>query len=248
MRKSTVIAKGAHEAVGHPAPRSRPWVRPLVLALLVGTLLVLARSLGLTERLEELRGFLAQLGPLGPAVYALLYTAAVVAAVPGSLLTIAAGAMFGSVVGVAVVSVGSTLGAAAAFALARWLARDAVMRWLGHRPAFAKLQRLTQEHGALVVAFTRLVPLFPFNLLNYGFGLTQVPFRTYVFWSWLCMLPGTVLYVVGTDAVTQALTSGQVPWPLLAVLLTVAALLTLFTRRAKRALAKSEPAQRKEAP
>jgi len=77
---------------------------------------------------------------------------------------------------------------------------------------------MTEERGAMIVALTRLIPLFPFNLLNYGFGLTRVRFGTYVFWSWLCMLPGIVVFVAGTDAVVQFVMGGQVPVILLAVL------------------------------
>ncbi len=126
--------------------------------------------------------------------------------------------MFGSVLGlVASVSVASTLGAALAFAVARWFARDSVARWLAKNERFLRLDRMTGTARCVVVAITRLVPIFPFTLLNYGFGLTGVRFRTYVLWSWLCMLPGTVLYVVGADAVTRGLAEGRVPWPLVAI-------------------------------
>ena len=86
----------------------------------------------------------------------------------------------------------------------------------------------------MIVALTRLIPLFPFNLLNYGFGLTRVRFWTYVFWSWLCMLPGIVVYVAGTDAVIQFVMGGQVPWIVLAVLgggIVVLAVLVRFAQR-----------------
>ena len=77
------------------------------------------------------------------------------------------------------------------------VARDAVANWLSRSEKFQRLDKLTAEHGAIMVALTRLVPIFPFNLLNYGFGLTRVPFWTYVFWSWLCMLPATVVATCG---------------------------------------------------
>jgi uncharacterized membrane protein YdjX (TVP38/TMEM64 family) len=199
-------------------------------------MLIAAKTLGLGELLDDLRAWILGLGPWGPLVFIAIYAIAVVAAVPGSVLTIAAGAMFGSALGVAVVSVASTLGAAMAFAVARWFARDSVARWLADNEKFTRLDRLTTRHGAVVVAITRLVPLFPFTLLNYGFGLTGVRFRTYVMWSWLCMLPGTVLYVVGADAATRGLAEGRVPWPLMAILAVTAAVLTLIVRRARRAL------------
>jgi uncharacterized membrane protein YdjX (TVP38/TMEM64 family) len=215
---------------------ARPWLRPLLLASAVIALLVAAKVFGLGDRLEEARAWILDLGPWGPLVFIAVYAIAVVAAVPGSVLTIAAGAMFGSVLGVAVVSVASTLGATLAFALARWFARDSVARWLAGNDKFAKLDRMTGRHGAIMVAITRLVPIFPFTLLNYGFGLTGVPFRTYVLWSWLCMLPGTILYVVGADAVTRGLAEGRVPWPLVEVVAATAVVLTLIVRRARRAL------------
>ena len=217
----------------------RPWVRPLLLVIALAALLGLAKVLGLGARLGEVRSWILGLGPWGPLVFVVLYAAAVVAAVPGSVLTIAAGAMFGSVIGVAVVSVASTLGAAGAFAVARWFARDSVARWLSANERFANLDRMTTQHGAIVVAITRLVPIFPFTLLNYGFGLTNVPFRTYVLWSWLCMLPGTVLYVVGADAVAKGLAEGRVPWLLVGIVAAVSLILFFVVRRARRALART---------
>lgn len=223
---------------GRPAPpgAARRWLRPLLFALVVIALLAAAKVLGLGNRLDEVRTWILSLGPWGPLVFIAVYAVLVVAAVPGSVLTVAAGAMFGSLLGVAVVSVASTLGAGLAFAAARWLARDSVVGWLAGNPGFAKLDRMTRRHGAVMVAITRLVPIFPFTLLNYGFGLTGVPFRTYMLWSWLCMLPGTILYVVGADAVTKGLSQGRVPWPLVGIAAATAVVLTLIVRRARRAL------------
>jgi len=90
------------------------------------------------------------------------------------------------------------------------------------------------------VAITRLVPLFPFNLLNYGFGLTKVKFTTYVFWSWMCMLPGTVIYVVGADAFATILRDGQIPWALLTALTVILALTLFIVRTARRRLRQAE--------
>jgi uncharacterized membrane protein YdjX (TVP38/TMEM64 family) len=221
-------------------PLRFPWLRPAALIFAVLAVLVIARVTGLGHRLGELRAWILGLGAWGGVVFVLLYAAAVVAAVPGSVLTVAAGAMFGSVLGVVLVSIASTLGAAGAFLVARSFARESVANWLSGNEKFRRLDELTRKRGAIIVAITRLVPLFPFNLLNFGFGLTQVPFRTYVFWSWLCMLPGTVLYVVGADAVTQAVTHGRVPWTLLIVLAVVAVALALIVRRARRTLRAGE--------
>ena len=170
------------------------WWRPVVLVAALIAILVLARVFGIGEKLGALRGWIESLGPWGPLVFLLIYIAAVVAALPRAAITVAAGALFGSVVGVILVSIGATVGASLAFLISRYFARDVVANWLSKNEKFQKLDKLTEEHGAIMVALTRLMPIFPFNLLNYGFGLTRVPFWTYVFWSWLCMLPGTALY------------------------------------------------------
>jgi uncharacterized membrane protein YdjX (TVP38/TMEM64 family) len=201
------------------------WKLALFAAVVV-SLIVLARVFGLGERLQELRGWIAAMGPAGMAVYVGLYIAAVLAALPGLPISIAGAAIFGAFKGVILVSIGSTLGASLAFLTARYLARGAISRWLEGNEKFQRLDRMTEQHGAIIVAITRLVPLFPFNLLNYGFGLTRVPFWTFAFWSWLCMLPGTIAYLVGTDAILQAATTGEVSWGIVGVFL--AALLVVL--------------------
>jgi len=136
------------------------WWRPVVLVVAIVALLVLGRVLGLGERLGELRNWIQGLGPWGPVVFVFLYAAAVVAAIPGSALTVAAGALFGSVLGVILVINAATLGASLAFLVSRYFARDAIAQRLAGNEKFQKLDRLTEEHGAIIVAITRLVPLF----------------------------------------------------------------------------------------
>jgi len=210
--------------------------RPIALIAAIVVIIIAAKVFGLGDRLGALRDWIQALGAWGPAVFVFMYAAAVVAALPGSALTVAAGALFGSVLGVIVVSIASTLGAALSFLVARYFARGAVAGWLSDKEKFRRLDRMTEERGAIIVALTRLAPIFPFNLLNYGFGLTRVPFWTYVFWSWLCMLPGTVLYVVGADVVTKAVVQGEVPWLLVGTLVAAAAVLAVLVRQARRKL------------
>jgi uncharacterized membrane protein YdjX (TVP38/TMEM64 family) len=216
--------------------RAPGWWRPLALVMALTILLVLAKVFGLGERLGLLRDWIHGLGAWGGVVFIFLYAAAVIGAVPGTALTVTAGALFGSIIGVVLVSIASTLGASLAFLIARYFARDATVRWLSDNEKFSRLDRLTKEHGAIIVALTRLVPIFPFNLLNYGFGLTSVPFWTYLFWSWLCMLPATVLYVVGADAVSKGIAEGEVPWVLVGSFVGVLIMLILLVRYARQRL------------
>ena len=144
------------------------------------------------------------------------------------------GVLFGPVVGVALSSVASTVAAILGMVCSRYLARDLVSRRLGRSKHFMRLNALIEMHGAAVVAFTRLVPLFPFSLLNLAFGLTPVRATTYVFWSWLCMLPTTVIYVVGGSAFKTAFAERRVPWPAVGVAAGVAVVVFFVGRGVRR--------------
>ena len=137
---------------------------------------------------------LAGLGAWAPLAFVLGYILATVALVPGSILTLAAGALFGLWKGVLLAFIAATLGAAAAFLVARHLARDFVHRRLGGDQRVAAIDRAIGDHGRKIVFLLRLSPAFPFNLLNYLLGLTTVRFTDYLIAS-LGMLPGTFLYV-----------------------------------------------------
>jgi len=134
------------------------------------------------------------LGALGPLVFVVGYALATVAFVPGSLLTLAAGALFGLVEGTALVLVAATVGASLAFLVARYLARGLVEQRLAGNDRFTAIDRAIGAQGRTIVFLLRLSPLVPFNLLNYALGLTRVRFADYLVAS-VGMLPGTLLYV-----------------------------------------------------
>jgi len=133
-------------------------------------------------------------GSLGAAVFVLLYIVATVAFLPGSLLTLGAGFVFGVVQGSILVFVGATLGATAAFLVGRYLARGWVAKKIEGNQKFASIDRAVGKEGLKIVLLTRLSPVFPFNVLNYAMGLTRVTLRDYVLAS-VGMIPGTVAYV-----------------------------------------------------
>ena len=218
--------------------------RPVLLLGAVILIIALSRIFGAGEHLARLRDWIAGLGPSGPLVFAVVYALATVAALPGSVLSVAAGALFGPVLGVLTVIIAATAGASLAFLVSRYFARQAVAGWLEKNDRFRRLDDLTEKHGGIIVAITRLVPLFPFNLLNYGFGLTRVPFKTYVWWSAVCMLPGTILYVVGSAAIYQAAAEGGVPWILVTVVVLVLVLISFLTRTVKKGLQEKDPPEK----
>ena len=213
--------------------------RPILLIVIVVAVIILSRELGAGEQLARLRIWIDSLGAFGPLAFAAVYAVATVAALPGSALSIVAGAIFGPVLGVITVIFAATLGASLAFLVSRYFARGSIERWLEGNEKFRRLDELTARHGDIMVAITRLVPLFPFNLLNYGFGLTRVAFRTYVIWSFICMLPGTILYVVGSAAVAEAIRGGGTPWILVLVVALILGIIVVLGRQARKKLGES---------
>ena len=140
------------------------------------------------------------------AVFIAFYVGAAVLMLPGSILTLGAGYVFGLGYGFVIVSFASTVGATCAFLVGRFFAREWVAGKLSAMPRFSALDRAVGARGAAVVLLTRLSPAFPFTLLNYALGLTQVHLKTYVLVSWLGMMPGTLLYVY-LGSIAQNLTA-----------------------------------------
>ena len=219
---------------------SAPWIKLALFLVIVVSIVILARTFGIGEKIGSFRALIESLGTWGMLVFVAVYIVSTVAALPGSPITVAAGALFGSFFGVILVSIASTAGASICFLISRYFARDSIAGMFAKNKSFRRLDSLTEEHGAIIVALTRLVPVFPFNILNYGFGLTKVVFKEYVFWSWLCMLPGTILYVVGADAVTKAVSEGKAPWPLIGVAAAMIVTITFLVRHARSKLKSKE--------
>ena len=213
------------------------------LVLLVAIIVAL-RFLPLSDWLQGLTDYFAALGPWGIGLFAIVYALAAIFFVPGSALTIGAGLIYGLGWGFVAVSAGSTLGAAGAFLVARYLARDRVERWAARNPRFATIDQAVGREGWKIVLLTRLSPIFPFTLLNYLYGLTRVRFGAYILASWIGMMPGTVLYVylgVASRAVAETATGQRTrtpqEWALFIVgLLATAAVTVYVTRLARQAL------------
>ena len=180
-----------------PVTSSPPVAPPKVLRWLIFAVLLVAIVVGgrkLGALVPTFAQYIEGLGALGPIVFVLGYAAATVAFVPGSILTFAAGAIFGLTKGVALVFVAATLGSTIAFLVSRYLARGAIQRRVAGNARFAAVDKAIAAQGRRIVMLLRLSPVFPFSLLNYALGLTRISLRDYVFAS-VGMLPGTVLYV-----------------------------------------------------
>ncbi len=177
----------------------------LALALAAG----IALALVYRDHLDTaaLTAWIAAAGLAGPLVFMAIYAVATVFFLPGSLLTLAGGALFGPIWGTLYNLAGATLGAGLAFLVARYLAAD----WVQARSG-GLLKRLVtgvEAEGWRFVAFTRLVPVFPFNLLNYALGLTRIPFLAYLLATAICMVPGAIAYTWLGYAGSEAAAGGE---------------------------------------
>lgn len=187
-----------------PEPQEAPespgkkasFTRPLILVLLLVGIILAVRVFNLQQYLEKerLRLFIASYGLWGPLIYLAIWTIAPSLFLPGLPITVAGGVLFGPFWGVVYTIFGATIGATLAFLVARYLARD----WVEAKIADTRLQTLDDQvarQGWKIVAFTRLIPIFPFFLLNYAFGLTRISLKAYVITSFFGMMPATIAYV-----------------------------------------------------
>lgn len=190
------------------------------------------------DTMQAILDWVQQQGIWAPILFILVYAGAAVAFIPGSILTLSAGAIFGVVKGAALVSVASTTAAAISFLLGRFALRGWIERKLAHKPAFKAIDEAVAREGWKMVLLLRLSPVFPFSLLNYGLGLTRIGFWPALLASWIGMMPGTILYVyLGSIAKVAAGETTTARKALYAVgLLATLAVTVWITRIAKRAL------------
>lgn len=172
----------------------------LILIVLIGVVYGVLKLSGATEYLNrdnipKIKAKIDSLGAIAPVVYIGFYIVATVFFLPGLPVTALAGVAFGPLWGVVYASIGSVIGVSLAFLIARYAARGMVEGWVAGNEQFRKIDEGVQRQGWRMLMITRLVPLFPYNLQNYAYGLTKIKFLTYVLVSWVCMLPGTAAYV-----------------------------------------------------
>jgi len=175
--------------------------------LLLITAVIVALWQGRSLDIAAIVQRIGELGPLAWLAFMALYAVATVLFLPGSVLTLAGGSLFGPVLGTFVNLTGATLGAVLAFLLSRYLASDWVEQKTGGR--LKQLKEGVEDEGWRFVAFVRLVPLFPFNLLNYALGLTRIRFLHYLVATTICMLPGALAYTYLGYAGREAVAGGE---------------------------------------
>jgi uncharacterized membrane protein YdjX (TVP38/TMEM64 family) len=227
------------------------WLTWTLMTAAIAITIVIEKQFNLAMHLQDaLKAALTwvdSLGAIAPLAFIAIYNIATVLLIPGSVLTLGSGVLFGLGWGTVYVIIAATLGATMAFWIGRNFARGWVSRQLERYPKFEAIDRAVALQGFKIVALVRLSPLFPFNLLNYAFGITQVSLKDYVLGS-VGMIPGTILYVylgslLGNIAMIGAETSvsdpqtAQIQWITKIVGLAVTIAVTAYiTHVAKKAL------------
>lgn len=201
------------------------------------------------QLLKDALRWVEELGPVGAIAFIGIYIVATVAFLPGSILTLGAGVVFGVIQGSILVFIGATIGATLAFLVGRYGARGWISKKIEGNNKFAAIDRAVGREGFKIVLLTRLSPIFPFNLLNYGMGVTNVSLKDYFLGS-VGMIPGTVMYVYLGSLVENIATLGTgdqpsnptITWAIRIIGFVATVLVTVYvTKVARKALAEEVP-------
>jgi uncharacterized membrane protein YdjX (TVP38/TMEM64 family) len=232
----------------HDAPKSAIG-RIVSLIVVIIALFLAMKFLQVGEWLRNFNNWVGQMGVAGIFIFIGVYVAATVLLAPGLILTIGAGFAFGLWKGFLAVSAGATLGAALAFLVARFIARDKIEAIAKRNEKFHRIDNAIARQGAKLIFLLRLSPVIPFNFSNYFYGLTGVKFWPYVLASWIGMIPGTFLYVyigtagkaaVAAAAGGEAVKHGWQYWTFLSVGLVATVMATIWVTKIARGALRSQ--------
>lgn len=186
--------------------------KPLILLAILGIVFFIIYKTGFIETLKDLnkfRSLIEDAGALGYIIYVLVFIITAVFSLPASVVTISGGIVFGPILGALLALVGATIGAVAAFLVARYLARGFIVEKFGENPIFKKIEAGVEKNGRDFLILTRLVPIFPYNIQNYAYGVTNIDLLTYTVISFITMAPGAFVYAymageIATKGVTTS--------------------------------------------
>jgi len=179
------------------------------IGLALVAVVVVARLTGLSEYvslddLKRLRDWIGGFGVAAPLVFIAIYAVATVAFLPGTPLSLLAGLVFGPLLGTLWAVIGATIGATLAFLVGRYAARGLVEGWTANNERVRKLDEGVEKQGWRMLLITRLVPVFPFNLQNYAYGITKIGLGTYVLLTAICIIPGAAVYTFAGGSLASA--------------------------------------------
>ncbi|MGB3642472.1 MAG: TVP38/TMEM64 family protein, partial [Rivularia sp. (in: cyanobacteria)] len=187
------------------------FLKPILIGCFIAILIIIGDHFNLQGLFSKSLLWVDSLGWLAPIAFIVIYNIATLLFIPGSLLTLKGGCLFGFLWGSIYVLIAATIGATFAFLVGRYISRDWVCKQIGNKPNFKAIDKAVAKNGLKIVFLTRLSPIFPFNLLNYAFGVTQVSLKDYILGS-VGMIPGTAMYVyMGSLIGDIAMNNSSVP-------------------------------------
>ena len=218
-----------------PAKSKGGIIKIIIVILIIAAAFAAAHFTGLLDRLElsaenltEMRDMIQGWGAIGYVAFILIYVLAAVFFLPALIFAILAGVAFGPVIGGLMALCGATVGAMAAFIVARYVARKTIVDKFGDSPMFKKIDDGIKKNGVSFLILTRLVPVFPYNVQNYIYGLTPIKFTTYSVVSLITMAPGAFIYAYMAGTIFDTLAAGEQPNFLMLILQFAAAGVVLF--------------------
>jgi uncharacterized membrane protein YdjX (TVP38/TMEM64 family) len=182
------------------------YIKSIITLIVIILVILLLKFLGVfnylnLENVNEINKWINSFGFFGPLIYILIYVGVCLFFLPGLPITIIGGLVFGPIWGTIWVSVAATLGASLSFLVGRFVARDMVSKWVNSNLQLKKIDEGVDKQGWRMIMITRLVPIFPFSLQNYVYGITKINFFTYVVVSWIAMIPGIMAYTFTAGAI-----------------------------------------------
>jgi uncharacterized membrane protein YdjX (TVP38/TMEM64 family) len=173
------------------------FVKIIIIVTVIAAVVIIAKLLGWADKLRDIpamQTWFQSLGMVGYFAFILLYIAAAVFMLPAAAFAIIAGITFGSILGAILALIGATIGATAAFIVARYIARDAIVNKFKDNTIFSKIENGLKQNGVSFLILTRLVPVFPYNVQNYAYGVTPINILTFTGVSFITMAPGAFIY------------------------------------------------------
>lgn len=210
-------------------------IKMMITIIILGLTAFLVRYFGFVDYLQlknitELQQWIEEIGLWGPVIYSLLYIVVCLFFLPKLPITLLAGLVFGPVWGTIWASLGATAGATVSFLISRYVAREMIKNKFGAKEQYQKIERGVEKYGWRMLVITRLIPIFPFNIQNHLYGLTNIKLMTYVFVSWLGMLPATIVYCFAAGVIIEGAKNMQNAFIYLAIAIVVFILISLLPK------------------
>lgn len=199
-----------------PEKGRRAWLRLVVIVVVIVAAIFLIRQSGvfdgtLKDQVTRLLTFFDGLGFWAPLVFILIWILACIFLLPGLPVSLAGGLIFGAVWGTVWTTIGANIGAAVAFLIGRYAARDMVAGWMEKNEHLKKIDEGVKQQGWRMLLITRLVPIFPFNIQNYVYGLTKIPLSTYVLVTLPSMVPASIAFNFAAGSAREVILAGGQP-------------------------------------